>query len=109
MEDAVQVLKVVNYFGIWTDLHENLLQVITKHINKLKIVDLTFLNFIHGKKSHASIHEAALKIALPVVFEALVLSHLNRNNTAEVCSAVCFTFEQNLLTDEERSKNAQMI
>lgn len=103
VEDAVTILKVLTYFEISTNsiLCQNLLQMISKQVNRLGISQIMFLYYIIPECARSPLVDA-LKIAIPVVFETHVRSQLDIDDIPTLAGAVCFSFDQESVSDETR-------
>lgn len=93
--DAVQALKVLNYFHVPTSavIVQMVLQIIRNSMNNLSIEQILFLIFLLSKCQKTPLVEA-LSIALPIVLESCMKSQLDFENIDTLTNLLQYLVEQ---------------
>lgn len=78
--------------------------MISKHVNRLSIQQIIFLNYILSKCSSSPLVEG-VKIALPIVFETNIRNQLNYENPKAIASAISYGFRSKCSSDETLGMN----
>lgn len=95
--ETVEALKCVCYIGLPSEsaIVQILLQLLRHQINDLNLHQIVFLEYILSKFETCTLIEA-LKIALPIVFEAQLSVKLERRNVSQLAEMLQYAVRNNL-------------
>lgn len=101
--ELIAILKALLFLNVSANssLCQNLLQMISKSVNKLTIAQTVFLTFLVKQCSSSPLVDA-LKIATPVVFEAIIRPQLDKENPDRVFQAFMFAFSESCISESTR-------
>lgn len=91
VNELLDSLKYLGYLGVpvTTKIMQTVLQLLSKHINELTLQQITFLDFLI-KDFRATPLVKALNIALPIVFEAHLLTMCDFKNINQLTDLLIF-------------------
>ncbi|KAG8321020.1 hypothetical protein J6590_054972 [Homalodisca vitripennis] len=91
LNDLIEVLKCMGYLGVPADtkVMNILLGILSKQVNDLTLQQITFLDFVM-KDFKSTPLVKALKIALPIVFEANLQTKCDFDNVSQLSELLSF-------------------
>nr|CAD7401538.1 unnamed protein product [Timema poppensis] len=111
INETVDALKIISYMGVHSSsiIVQTLLQLIRHQVNDLSLQQIVFLEFVLKRMKSSSLTDA-LRIALPLVFEAQLETKIDRSNPSQLaellyysvqtrCSDSCIEFLLGALND----------
>ncbi|KAK9497099.1 hypothetical protein O3M35_004476 [Rhynocoris fuscipes] len=99
IDDRVEALKTLSYLGVPATSHivQIVLQSITKEVNELSLQQIIFFDFLLKDFQSCPLVDA-LKIALPIVFEANLKLKLDPDSLSHLTDLLHYASRRNLTT-----------
>ncbi|CAN7998154.1 unnamed protein product [Ixodes hexagonus] len=98
VEDVISLFKMVTFFKIPanTGLVQAIAQMLRHSINTLSLQQLMFINSLLVQQKNSSSLTEALKMAVPLVFQAQLPIQLDFSNTDDVVQCFKFAYQKEL-------------
>ncbi|KAJ4447952.1 hypothetical protein ANN_09962, partial [Periplaneta americana] len=95
LNDAIEALKIVSYIGVPgnSTIVQVLLQLVRQGVNDLSLQHIVFLEFIMKNFERSPLVDA-LRIALPLVFDAQLSLKIDRENVTSLATLLQYACEK---------------
>nr|CAD7260599.1 unnamed protein product [Timema shepardi] len=92
INETVDALKIISYMGVHSSsiIVQTLLQLIRHQVNDLSLQQIVFLEFVLKRMKSSSLTDA-LRIALPLVFEAQLETKIDRSNPSQLAELLYYS------------------
>ncbi|CAG2065479.1 unnamed protein product, partial [Timema podura] len=92
INETVEALKIISYMGVHSSsiIVQTLLQLIRHQVNDLSLKQIVFLEFVLKRMKSSSLTDA-LRIALPLVFEAQLETKIDRSNPSQLAELLYYS------------------
>ncbi|KAL1461822.1 hypothetical protein WDU94_013692 [Cyamophila willieti] len=99
-EDIINMLKCLTYFNVHSKskMVQSCLQILASNVNDLSLQNIVFLDFLLADLQSSPLVEA-LKISLPIVFQAQYSSRVNKESNASLVEMLAFATRKQLSED----------
>uniref|UniRef100_A0A8D8YE83 RAP domain-containing protein n=1 Tax=Cacopsylla melanoneura TaxID=428564 RepID=A0A8D8YE83_9HEMI len=99
-EDMISMLKCLTYFKVHakSKIIQSTLQILASNVNDLSLQNIMFLDFLLADLQTSPLVEA-LKMSLPIVFQAQYSSRVNKESNASLIDMLAFATRKQLSED----------